>query len=217
MRTSRRAVLSSVGTAASIGVAGCLGGGGGSGIPDYDCDTSSSTDSVSELPRPVIGDPEADVTVAVFKDFACPHCATWELEESPTIESEYVDPGIIRYEHWDFPIPVHDTWSPGVANAARGVQDRQGDEAFFAFAKTAFEHHESYSWDIVGYAAEEAGGDPCSAIRDGESGTYEAVVSADREAGVGRGVQGTPTVFVNGEPVSAPTADAVSTAIENAR
>lgn len=117
----------------------------------------------------------------------------------------------------DLPIPVDETWSYGVANAARGVQDRHGSEAFFEFSRVAFEHHEAYSWDVVGYAAEEAGADPCAAIADGESGTYDLVLQSDRNAGVERGVEATPTVFVDGDAVSEPTAEAISDAIDAAR
>lgn len=213
MRYSRRALLSSAAAAGVVGTAGCLGGGDGASVSEYDCDTSEP-DPVSELSQPVAGDPEADVVVAAFEDFGCPHCATWVLEEYPTIESEYVEPGEIRFEHWDFPIPVTD-WSAPVANAGRGVQDRAGDEAFFAFAKTAYELQDEHSLDAVGTAAEDAGADPCAAIADAEHEPYEAVVSGNRSEGEERGVSGTPTVFVNGEGVQ-PTADAVSEAIENA-
>lgn len=216
MRRSRRTFLSVAGTAAGFGLAGCLGG-SGSEVPEYDCDPDSPGESVSELPRPTIGDPDAGIVVASFEDFACPHCARWKTEEFPTIKADYVDEGIVRYEHWDLPIPVDETWSDGVANAARGVQDRQGSEAFFEFSRVAFEHHEEYSWDVVGYAADEAGAGPCAAIADGEYGTYDAVLQSDVEAGVERGVEATPTVFVDGEAVSEPTAEAVTDAIDAAR
>ncbi|MFA9518019.1 thioredoxin domain-containing protein [Halopenitus sp. H-Gu1] len=216
MRRSRRTFLSTAGSAAAFGLAGCLGG-SGSDVPEYDCDPGSTGESVSELPQPVIGDPDAEIVVASFEDFACPHCARFQTEEFPTIKEEYVDPGAVRYEHWDLPIPVDETWSYGVANAARGVQDRHGSEAFFEFSRVAFEHHEEYSWDVVGYAAEEAGADPCAAIADGESGTYDLVLQSDRNAGVERGVEATPTVFVDGDAVSEPTAEAISDAIDAAR
>lgn len=212
MPTSRRAILSSAAAAGAVGAAGCLGG-SDDGPSEYDCDTAQP-EPVSELPQPVAGDPEADVVVAAFEDFGCPHCATWALEEYPTIESEYVDPGEIRFEHWDFTIPVTD-WSAPVANAGRGVQERAGDDAFFAFAKRAYELQGDHSLDAVGTAAEAADADPCAAIADAESEPYEAVLSGNRSEGEERGVSGTPTVFVNGESVE-PTADAVSEAIENA-
>jgi len=83
--------------------------------------------------------------VQAFEDFTCGHCATYKLEHFPTIREEYIDPGEVRYEHWDFPIPVNETWAVPVASAARGVGARQGAEAFFSFASTAYESQGNYS------------------------------------------------------------------------
>lgn len=218
MESTRRALLASVGSAGVVGAAGCLGGDGngdGADVPEYDCDTGTP-ETPAEAPRPTLGDPDADVTVVAFEDFACPHCATYKLDEFPEVRESYLDTGEARYEHWDFPIPVDEQWSYAVASAARGVADREGDEAFFAFAKTAYELQDSYTMDVVGYAAEEAGADPCAAIADAENDTYEAAISNDRTAGEGQGVGGTPSVFVDGELVD-PTADAIADAIDAAQ
>jgi len=107
-------------------------------LGQYDCDLTEPENPDLDY-RPVIVDPEADVVVQAFEDFTCGHCATYKLEHFPTIREEYIDPGEVRYEHWDFPIPVNETWAVPVASAARGVGARQGAEAFFSFASTAYE------------------------------------------------------------------------------
>jgi len=107
-------------------------------LGQYDCDLTEPENPDLDY-RPVIVDPEADVVVQAFGDFTCGHCATYKLEHFPTIREEYIDPGEVRYEHWDFPIPVNETWAVPVASAARGVGARQGAEAFFSFASTAYE------------------------------------------------------------------------------
>jgi len=222
MEHTRRSLLASAAAAGVVGAAGCLGGGGGStggentiDTGEYDCDRSEPSDPDLDY-RPVIGDPEADVVVRAFEDFTCGHCATYKLEHFPTIREEYVDPGEVRYEHWDFPIPVNETWAVPVASAARGVGARQGDEAFFAFASAVFESQGSYSGEAIGAAAEAAGADPCAAIADAQFAAYEETSMDDRSEGESMGVSGTPTIFVDGEPVDGYDANTVSAAIESA-
>jgi protein-disulfide isomerase len=218
MTHTRRTLLAGAAACGVVGAAGCLGGSEGAGgdgaVTEYDCGDTGAPEPDAEY-RPALGGADADVVVQAFEDFTCPHCATYTTEEFPTVRDEYVEPEAVRYEHWDFPIPVDEEWAVPVASAARGVGARQGDEAFFAFTSTVYESIGEYSLDAIGAAAEAAGADPCVAIADARAESYADPVSADRETGVDRGVQGTPTVYVAGEAVE-PTADAVGAAIEDA-
>lgn len=211
MNVSRRAVLATIGTA-SVATAGCLGGADQS----HDCGELSEPDPVAELDRPTLGPDDADVVVAAFDDFACPHCATFKLEVFPSVRSEYVEEGLVQFRQYDFPIPVDEDWSPAVANAARGVSDRFDDETYFEYATLLFEQQrgDGYSYEAIGDLAEEVGGDGCLAIADAEFEPYEAVVQADREEGEDRGVSGTPTVFVDDQKVS-PEFDSIAEAIDD--
>lgn len=225
MQRTRRALLSGVSAASVIGVAGCLGGNGGDDGDDtpeeaseYDCEEGPA-DPDAEY-RPTIGDPDADVVVQTFEDFTCGGCAAYKLQQFPAIREAHIETGEIRYEHWDFPIPVNETWAVPVASAARGVGAREGNEAFFTFTAEIYEHHGSYSLDAIGAAAETAGADPCEAIADARERSYEEVLMSDREEGEAMGLQATPTVYVNGDPVDADVdelADAVSDAIAAAQ
>ena len=210
-----------LGAVAGSALAGCLGDGsggdgggsdGGSGTDGGGGTTDGET--VEALPPPVMGDPKADVTVMVFSDFACPHCASFEEEVLPEIESEYVEPGRIRYEHRDFPIPVSERWSWAVAGAARAVQDGVGDDAFFEFSKACFSNQSAYSEDLLGRLAEEAGADRQAVVSAAEEGTYRPVLETDRALGVELGLGGTPEVYVNREQTSGYGYEAVSSAID---
>jgi len=195
----RREFLAATGAAAAVGLAGCSGGG-------------SNDEAVVDGDRPARGDESAPVTVTAFEDFACPHCRQFHAQVVPTIVSQYVDPGDVRYLHADFPIPVDERWSYAVAGAARAVFETAGSEAFWAFADEIYAHQGSYSLDVVeSVAAEtaEAGGAARTAAADG---THREQVEADRERGEERGVSGTPTVFVDGEQVEI---DSIPDAIES--
>jgi protein-disulfide isomerase len=237
MEHTRRSLLAGAAAAGIVGLAGCSDdgdgsggdgsggedgsdGGGGNGGTDlstgqYDCDLTEPEDPDLDY-RPTLGDPDADVVVRAFEDFTCPHCATYELEEFPTIREEYIESGDIRYEHWDFPIPVNETWAVPVASAARGVGDRQGNEAYFAFSSAVYESQGNYSGEAIGAAAETAGADPCAAIADTQFAAYEEALEGDRSEGVSMGLSATPTVFVNGEAVDGADADSIAAAIDEA-
>ncbi|SMO53578.1 DsbA family protein [Halorubrum cibi] len=222
MEHTRRALLSGVAAGGALGLAGCAGGNGGGSdggntldTGEYGCDLSEPSDPDLEY-RPTLGDPEADVVVRAFEDFTCGHCATYKLEHFPAVREEFIVTDEIRYEHWDFPIPVNETWAVPVASAARGVGDRAGDEAFFEFATAAYESQGEYDGPALGAAAEAAGADPCAAIADAQFSAYEEASMGDRDEGESMGVSGTPTIFVNGEATDGYDAETVIAAIESA-
>jgi protein-disulfide isomerase len=208
MQTTRRAYLATV-AGATGGLAGCLGGGGGS-----DCDAAQES-PVESLSTPVIGDPDADVTVMAFEDFACGHCATYSLEHFPTIRSEYVDTGKIRYEHHDYPIPVDRTWSWAAASAARGVYDETDAETFFEYTHRVFQNQSDLSLDTLQSLADEVGAPGCDVREDADTGTYRPVVESDKARGDQLGIPGTPAIFVDGQLQRSYAADSISSAIES--
>ena len=216
-------MLSGVAAGGVVGMTGCLGGGGnaeGDGgnaldTGEYDCDLSEPADPDLEH-RPTLGDPDADVVVRAFEDFTCGHCATYKLDHFPVVREEFIEPGEIRYEHWDFPIPVNEDWAVPVASAARGVGERAGDEAYFAFSSAVYESQGEYSGEAIGAAAEAAGADPCAAIADAQFAAYEDASMDDRDEGESMGVSGTPAIFVNGEAVESYDSSTIVDAIESA-
>ena len=216
MQQTRRAYLGAVGAAAvgSTGLAGCLGGGSGASDTSHSCELTER-ESVDELSQPRVGPADAAVTVEVFEDFACPHCATFATGAFSELKPEFADDDAVAFVHYDFPIPVSD-WSGRVANAARSVQDAAGDEAFFAFSEAAYAKQDDYSWQVLGDVADEAGVDPCRVLSDASNGTYGPVIQANREEADSRGVPGTPAPYVNGT-LAEPTYDSVSSAIAAAR
>jgi protein-disulfide isomerase len=223
MERTRRSLLASAATVGVVGAAaGCLGGGTSldlSGVEldsgSYDCDFTESSNPNLDY-RPSLGDPDSDVVVKVFEDFTCGHCASYKLNHFPVIRDEYIDSGEVRYEHWDWPIPVNETWAVPVASAARGVGARNGDEAFFEFAKAAYESQGSYSGETIGAAAETAGADPCATMSDARFAAYGEASAEDRSEGASMGVDSTPTILVNGTQAGSYDAQTIAAAIEDA-
>jgi len=214
MTRTRRAYLGAVAGIGLGATAGCLGGGSG-GRGTGDCDIGDEP-TVSELSAPTLGPDDAEVTVAAFEDFACPHCATYSLEVFPDLRAEYVETGTVRYEFHDFPIPVDDRWSWQAASAARGVQDETDDSTYFEYAHALFENQNDYSPALITDLANDVGAPGCAIQADALNETYRPVIEADRQRAVDRGAQGTPAIFVAGRSVS-PTYDAIAGAIEAER
>ena len=202
MQSTRRAYLTTVGTAAAVGLAGCTGGASGPGATSHSCELTER-EPVAELSQPVEGSSDAAVTVDVFEDFACPHCADFATGGLTQLKDEYLDGGDVRIRHFDFPIPVSD-WSGRVANAARSIQQTQDDAAFFEFSLAAYENFEEYSWQLIGDLAEDVGADPCRVLSDASNATYEQVLDANRQTGIDRGVESTPGIFVNDTLIEPP-------------
>jgi protein-disulfide isomerase len=219
-RRSRRRVLAAL--AGGVGLlAGCAGTSPGDTEPtstpaDTETATATATETETEtatatvttgeqpLSAPVRGDPEAAVTLEVYEDYACPHCREFYLNGLPTLAAAYLDPGRIRYEHRDLPIPVVEA-SYRAASAARAVQDRRGEEAFFAFAKGVFERQgDLRGEDLAVYESLAHGmnADPEAVRAAGATRAYDPTVTADRQRGIEAGVDGTPGFVVNGEVVT---------------
>lgn len=236
---TRRRFLAGAATATAIGVAGC-GSDGSDTEDDPDDDTEptgnetgpAATTTAGEsdptttaaapasdgvLDPPVAGDPEADVTVMVFEDYACPHCADYSLNVFPEIRSQYVDTEEIRYEFRDFPIPVSPE-SSRAANAARAVQDTVGDAAYYTYSKQLFENQSNLGLDTYESEANDVdGADPAAIRAAGAEESYTETVQADRQRGVEMGVGGTPEVFVDGSIVEGgATVENITDAIEDA-
>lgn len=202
---TRRAFLGALATGAGLSVAGCSGGGsttaGGDATDADGTGTGGSGDGGRTLPTPVAGNPEADVTLAVYEDYACPHCANYNVEGFPEISTQYIEPGRIRYEHHDFPIPVANPGSWEAANAARAVQDRAGDDAFYTYAGRLFENSDRIRSDGPGLyesIATDIGFDGAAIRQAAVDKAYQATVRGDRSAGIELGVSSTPTFVIDG-------------------
>lgn len=213
-RLSRRGFVA--GSAALIGAtAGCLSGPSDDGSGERSVPTASG----QPLPSPVAGDPDADVTVTVWEDYACPHCQTYAQTVFPKVQENFLADGTVRYEFHDFPLPVDQTVSWQAANAARKVQAAAGDDAYFTYSKRLFDNQSTLGPDA--YADLTDGLDvEGSAVRTAATGrTYDPTVRADRQRAEDMGIRGTPTVLVNGQPVEwqrveyPPVRDAIEAAL----
>jgi protein-disulfide isomerase len=217
MKATRRAYLSALAGGTTVGLAGCLGGGGGNAAGDCDI---GDPEPITQQANAALGPEDAPVTVQVFEDYACPHCATYSTDVFPRVRSNFVDSGEVRYQHHDLPIPVHERWSWKVPSAARAVLDATDDETFFEYAKLLFQNQGDFSMQLIDDLADEVGAPGCDARGAAINDTYRPVVEADRRRAMelaGDQPLGTPAVFVNGRLLQGWGYDAVRNGIRTAQ
>lgn len=53
---------------------------------------------------PIIGNPDAPITIIEFSDFQCPFCARFSIQTLPSILEEYIEQGKVKLVFRDFPI-----------------------------------------------------------------------------------------------------------------
>ncbi len=53
-----------------------------------------------------IGQSNAKVTVKVFSSLTCPHCANFHTSVFENLKKDYIDKGLVRFEHHAFPLDL---------------------------------------------------------------------------------------------------------------
>ncbi|GMU80490.1 MAG: hypothetical protein AMXMBFR47_03610 [Planctomycetota bacterium] len=190
-------ILASLALVVSLSAGGCP--------VDGDSGAGDSLVPPSTETRPLIRDDDhiksvgaPAVTVIEYGDFQCPVCARFFSETYPTILSEYVETGKVRWVYRHFPLrAVHPD-----AEAASQATECAGDEAFWDFHDTLYANQDDLSRDaLVEYAtARGLDADAFTACLD--RGDSAARVQTDVDSGITLGVSGTPTFFVNGTRVA---------------
>jgi protein-disulfide isomerase len=205
---TRRELLGTIGASGGTIVGGYYGLGLWHGYTPPTCDSAPP----AALDAPTLGDPSAPVTVAVYTDYSCPHCREYALSVFPHLRREYIDTGVIRYEHHDYPVPV-DQWSRPAANAAREIQHRAGNTAFFAYATALYQHQDEFANALFGTLAETVNVRAQPVEQAARSGAYCQLLNTERRRARERGIKGTPTIVVNDQILEAPSLIDVTTAI----
>ncbi len=67
---------------------------------------------------PIIGNPDAKITIIEFSDFQCPFCARFNSQTLPLILEEYIEQGKVKLVFRDFPIQsIHPNALPAAVAA----------------------------------------------------------------------------------------------------
>jgi len=154
---------------------------------------------------PIIGSPDAPITIIEFSDFQCPFCARFHTQTLPLILEEYIEEGKVKLVFRDFPIQsIHPNAVP--ASIAAECANEQGKfrEMHDMLFENQNEWNKQETVDALSlfsqYAAEmqleQEVFDSCLT-----SGKYIEEIRKDLDDGRDYGVSGTPGFFVGNDQV----------------
>lgn len=146
------------------------------------------------------GPAKSPVTIVEFTDLQCPHCK----EAAPNIDQLLAQESNVRFVFQNFPLPSHD-WAEKAAGYADCV-GRSSNEGFWKFVQKTFDQQtnitEANADEKLKAIATESGvnGDEMAACS--VKPETQSRIEASLALGKSVHVSGTPTLFINGRPIS---------------
>lgn len=169
----------------------------------------------------VVGNPDASNVVEVYLDYQCPYCQRWESEIGETLSERALQPNsdlLVKHYVLAFLGETSPTLDPPgasarAASAAVCVAEGEGPEAFTQFSQQVYALADSsepatqFTTNVLADVAAELGASGAT-LECIEQERHVTFVALGTQTGFGRGVQGTPTVILNGRTVENSFADA---------
>lgn len=171
--------------------------------------------SVGNLP--VMGNKDAKVKVVEFADFQCPFCEQWFSQVEPQLKKDYIDTGKIAFYWRDYPFLGQESNYAASAARCANEQGKFWDFHDYLYSHQGQENSGAFSKDNLKQFAASIGlnTDQFNSCLDADK--FSADYQKDLSDGQKAGVNGTPTVFVNGVAiVGAQPYTAFKTAIDQA-
>jgi protein-disulfide isomerase len=141
---------------------------------------------------PVNGPANAAVTIVEFSDFQCPYC----IQAVPELEALLkVYPTQVKLIFKQFPLEIHSD-AYRAATAALAAQ-KQGK--FWEMHDSLFGHHQDLSLPSILSIAKDLKLDEARLRTDMDSKAIHEMLAKDLQDGNNAGVEGTPTIFINGQ------------------
>lgn len=153
----------------------------------------------------VLGSADAPVTVEVWADFQCPACGHFARETEPQLIRTFVAPGSVKLVHHDFAFlgggrSYDESVEAAAAARCAARQGRFWDMEGWLYANQHGENAGAFTRDRLAAIAERVGLDVAAWTSCMDSGTEQAAVRAETQAGAAQGISSTPTIIVNGTP-----------------
>ncbi len=157
---------------------------------------------------PTVGPTGAPITLVEFSDFQCPYCSA-AVGQLKAVLKMY--PTQVKLIFKQFPLEMHP--QADLAAAAAGAAQKQGK--LWVLHDAIFAHPEELSRKGIVNLAQQNGLDMNRFESDIDSTTVRETVVRDVQDGNQAGVEGTPSVFINGQHYNGPiTVDALKVIID---
>ncbi len=152
--------------------------------------------------QPALGDPNAPVKVALFEDFKCPACKNFEEQVWPKLEKDYITTGKVQAYFVYFQIINGST----LAGIAGECAYHQSEKLFWDYKTIIYrsQENEGLDWatsdkmvELAKTYVPDLNADELKTCIDEKR--YADDIQKDRDMGITAGVQGTPSIFINGQ------------------
>ncbi len=151
-----------------------------------------------------LGNPKAKVHVIEYASMACPHCGHFNEEIFAPFKAKWVDTGKVRYT-------LRETLTDPVAVAAAGFMIARcaGPQKYFTVVDQVFRSQSRWTQGNIkpifqeiaaANGVDEAHFNACLS----DQAAAEAISQRAQRASEKDGVEGTPTIFINGKKVDVP-------------
>lgn len=163
---------------------------------------SSTKQVIQYNNEPSMGSPNAPIKLAEFGDYKCKYCYQFEMNVFPKLKKDYIDTGKVQFFFMNYPIIAQD--SILAANASETIYEEHPND-FWTFHQLLYKNQgpETQPWvtqALLVKLAKQAV--PTLDVKPFEwslaQSTYQDQVNRDKTMGDRLGVQGTPTLFING-------------------
>jgi protein-disulfide isomerase len=149
----------------------------------------------------VLGQADAPVTVTLYEDFHCPHCAEFE-ERYGSILTDAQIAGRIKIEL--YPMAFIDAGSARASNAMACAAEAGFPQTYYLglFANPSLDWNAS---QLISLATTVGGAATPEFTRCVDDGKHDAWVTSINAAANANGVSSTPTMFIDAQPVDITT------------
>ncbi len=157
--------------------------------------------AVTEVTDYAIGNPDAPVKITEYASFTCPHCADFHATVWPQLKRDYIDTGKVRFTLREVYFDRYGLWAALVARCG-------GEMKYFGISDMLFDQQRDWAANEdpsvavaklrqIGLAAGLTNEQLDACTQD--AALVDALVKHFEEGMRKDGVEGTPTLFIDGE------------------
>jgi len=167
-------------------------------LPAWAQDTTAEAAPV--VPELVLGNPDAKVTLTEYASYTCPHCANFHAAAFKPLKAEYIDTGKVKFVFREVYFDRYGLWAAMVARCG-------GEMRYFGINGILFEKQQEWAASddpsvvignlrTIGKTAGLSDAQLDTCLNDQKMA--EAMVATFQKNMEADGVEGTPTLFING-------------------
>lgn len=159
-----------------------------------------AADAPLELPELILGNADAKVTLTEYASYTCPHCANFHDAVFKPLKAEYIDTGKVKFVYREVFFDRYGLWAGMLARCG-------GEMRYFGLNGVLFEKQKEWAASddpttvignlkTIGKSAGMTDAELDACFNDQK--LAEAMVANFQKNMEADGVEGTPTLFING-------------------